>query len=402
MSGNLSVLFVDADRRVHQSLRRIVVARNLPFDLFSATSSAQARQILSARICDVIVSDANLPDMEGSGLLAQVQERWPMSLRILMTEEGGMRVISSLLASAHQLLTKPATPECLLNTILAALRLRFLLMDSRLREIVHRLEHLPVVPAVYTALTRELQRENCSNQSVAEIVSRDMSLTTAILKVVNTPFFGLSRRVDEPLQAVNILGANLVRGLVLSEGVLRPQDPDMYPGFNTEQLWGHCLLTARCCRAVMRQECPTGPAVEDAFLAGLLHDVGKIVLAEGCPEDYVGILKESQARNVPLALVEAETLGVTHAQIGAYLLGLWGFSESVVIAIAQHHGPVPGSPLSLLSAVLHVVDVSLHDCYVRASGYAPHDLEEQLLDLAGGTDTLQQWKTLVESELEAG
>jgi putative nucleotidyltransferase with HDIG domain len=402
MSGNLSVLFVDADRRVHQSLRRIVVARNLPFDLFSATSSAQARQILSARICDVIVSDANLPDMEGSGLLAQVQERWPMSLRILMTEEGGMRVISSLLASAHQLLTKPATPECLLNTILAALRLRFLLMDSRLREIVHRLEHLPVVPAVYTALTRELQRENCSNQSVAEIVSRDMSLTTAILKVVNTPFFGLSRRVDEPLQAVNILGANLVRGLVLSEGVLRPQDPDMYPGFNTEQLWGHCLLTARCCRAVMRQECPTGPAVEDAFLAGLLHDVGKIVLAEGCPEDYVGILKESQARNVPLALVEAETLGVTHAQIGAYLLGLWGFSESVVIAIAQHHGPVPGSPLSLLSAVLHVVDVSLHDCYVRASGYAPHDLEEQLLDLVGGTDTLQQWKTLVESELEAG
>lgn len=402
MSGNLSVLFVDADRRVHQSLRRIVVARNLPFDLFSATSSAQARQILSGRVCDVIVSDANLPDMDGSGLLAQVQERWPMSLRILMTEEGGMRVISSLLASAHQLLTKPATPECLLNTILAALRLRFLLMDSRLREIVHRLEHLPVVPAVYTALTRELQRENCSNQSVAEIVSRDMSLTTAILKVVNTPFFGLSRRVDEPLQAVNILGANLVRGLVLSEGVLRPQDPDMYPGFNTEQLWGHCLLTARCCRAVMRQECPTGPAVEDAFLAGLLHDVGKIVLAEGCPEDYVGILKESQARNVPLALVEAETLGVTHAQIGAYLLGLWGFSESVVIAIAQHHGPVPGSPLSLLSAVLHVVDVSLHDCYVRASGYAPHDLDEQLLDLAGGTDTLQQWKTLVESELEAG
>jgi putative nucleotidyltransferase with HDIG domain len=274
-------------------------------------------------------------------------------------------------------------------------------MDSRLREIVHRLEHLPVVPNVYTALTRELQSESCSNQSVARIVSRDMSLTTAILKVVNTPFFGLSRRVDEPLQAVNILGANLVRGLVLSEGVFRSQDPDMYPGFNTEQLWGHCLVAARCCRAVMKVECPVGPAVEDAFLAGLLHDVGKIVLAEGCPEDYVGILKESQARNMPLNEVEAEILDVTHAQVGAYLLGLWGFSENVVIAIAQHHGQIPGPPLSLLSAVLHVVDVSLHARYVRSSGYASHLPAGPFLDIVGGAEAFERWKEVVNSELDA-
>jgi putative nucleotidyltransferase with HDIG domain len=399
--ANITVLFVDDDKRVHQSLRRIMVGRSLPIDLLAASSAAEARQILSERACEVIVTDASLPDMEGSDLLALVQERWPLTLRILMTADGGTRIISSLLVSAHQLLTKPVTPECLLATIQSASRLRFLLMDSRLREIVHRLEHLPVVPSVYTALTRELQSEGCSNQSVARIVSRDMSLTTAILKVVNTPFFGLSRRVDEPLQAVNILGANLVRGLLLSEGVFRPQDPDMYPGFNTEQLWGHCLAAARCCRAVMRVECPTGPAVEDAFLAGLLHDVGKIVLAEGCPEDYVGILKGSQARNMPLNEVEAEILGVTHAQVGAYLLGLWGFSENVVIAIAQHHGHTSGPPLSLLSAVLHVVDVALHERYVRSNGYAPHLPAGPFLDIAGGPEALERWKEVVNSELDA-
>ena len=398
--GNITVLFVDDDRRVQQSLRRIVVSRNLSIDLFAASSAAQATQTLSERACDVIVTDASLPDMEGSNLLTLVQERWPLTLRILMTEDGGTRIISSLLVSAHQLLTKPVTPECLLATVQAASRLRFLLMDSRLREIVHRLEHLPVVPNVYTALTRELQSESCSNQSVAKIVSRDMSLTTAILKVVNTPFFGLSRRVDEPLQAVNILGANLVRGLVLSEGVFRPQDPDMYPGFNTEQLWGHCLVAARCCRAVMRVECPTGSAVEDAFLAGLLHDVGKIVMAEGCPEDYVDILKESQARNIPLYEVEAEILDVTHAQVGAYLLGLWGFSENVVIAIAQHHGQIPGQPLSLLSVVLHVVDVLLHERYVQSSGHAPHLPAGPFLDIVGGAETFERWKELVNSELD--
>jgi len=399
--ANITVLFVDDDRHVHQSLRRIIVARNLPIDLFAASTVAQALQTLSERTCDVIVTDASLPDMEGSDLLALVQVRWPLTLRILMTADGGTRIISRLLVAAHQLLTKPVTPECLLPTIQTASRLRFLLMDSRLREIVHRLEHLPVVPDVYTALTRELQSESCSNQSVARIVSRDMSLTTAILKVVNTPFFGLSRRVDEPLQAVNILGANLVRGLVLSEGVFKPQDPDMYPGFNMEQLWGHCLVAAKCCRAVMRGECPSGPAVEDAFLAGLLHDVGKIVMAEGCPEDYADIIKESQGRNMPLYEVETEILGVTHAQIGAYLLGLWGFSENVVIAIAQHHGQIPGPPLTLLSAVLHVVDVLLHERYVQASGHAPHLPAGAFLDIAGGAETFERWKEIVNSELDA-
>lgn len=399
--GNITVLFVIDDRRVHQSLRRIIVARNLPIELFAAPSASQAKQFFSERVCDVIVADASLPDMEGLELLALVQERWPLTLRILMTEDGGTKIISSLLGAAHQLLTKPVTPECLLATIQTASRLRFLLMDSRLREIVHRLENLPVVSDVYTALTRELQSESCSNQTVARIVSRDMSLTTAILKVVNTPFFGLSRRVDEPLQAVNILGANLVRGLVLSDGVFRPQDPDMYPGFNTEQLWGHCLVAARCCRAVMKVECPTGPAVEDAFLAGLLHDVGKIVMAEGCPEDYIDIIKKSQARNMPLYEVETETLGVTHAQVGAYLLGLWGFSENVVIAMAQHHGHIPGPPLSHLSAVLHVVDVLLHERYVRTSGHAPHLPGGPFLDIVGGAETFERWKEVVNSELDA-
>jgi len=397
----LKVLFVDDDVHVHQSLRRIVIARKLPIELLLTTTAGQAQDILSSMACDVIVTDARLPDMGGKELLTRVRERWPMTMRILMTSEAEDGVVSSLLAAAHQLLNKPVGPLELLEAVQSASRMRFLLMNERLRTVVHRMEHLPVVPKVYMELTRALRDENTSNQTLAKILSQDMSLTTGILKLINTPYFGLSRRVSDMLQAVGILGVNLIRGLVIADRVFKTLDPDMYPGFDTEKLWTHCLDVARCCRAVVRSEGADGREVEDAFLCGLLHDVGKIVLAEGCPGEFVRILLSAQARNVPLADIEADELGVTHAQVGAYLLGLWGFPEPVVIAIAQHHGK-QGPALSHLSAVVHVVDVEMHNRYVQSSGYAPHSFSSSLLDAEGGEVTLAKWKVVIEAELETG
>lgn len=400
--NRLVVLFVDDDARVQQSLRRIVVARRLPIELLLTTSAGQAERTLSSRSCDVIVTDARLPDMEGTRLLSMVQERWPMTMRILMTSEAEDSVVSSLLVAAHQLLNKPVGPLELLEAVQSASRLRFLLMDERLREVVHRMEHLPVVPRVYLELTKALRDENAANQTLARIISRDMSLTTGILKLVNTPYFGLTRRLEGMAQAVNFLGVNLIRGLVLADRVFKTLDPDMYPGFDTERLWGHCLDVARCSRAVMKARGGSGSDVEDAFLCGLLHDVGKIVLAEGCPGEYVRILLMSQARNAPLADIEADELCVTHAEIGAYLLGLWGFSESVVVAIAQHHGALRGPELSPLSAVVHVVDVEMHNRYVSKSGYAPHTFAPELVAVGGGAEEIRKWRAVMDAELEIG
>lgn len=396
----LAVLFVDDDARVQQSLRRIVVAGKLPIELLLTSSAGEAERVLSTRPCDVIVTDARLPDMDGTRLLAVVKERWPVTMRILMTSEAEDGVVSSLLVAAHQLLNKPVGPLELLEAVQSASRLRFLLMNERLREVVHRMEHLPVVPKVYMELTRALRNENTSNQILARIITQDMSLTTGILKLVNTPYFGLSRRVDDMLQAVGFLGVNLIRGLVLANRVFKTLDPDMYPGFDTERLWVHCLEVARCCRAVMKVRGGTGREIEDAFLGGLLHDIGKIVLAEGCPGEYVRILLLSQSRNVPLVEIEADEMRVTHAEVGAYLLGLWGFSDPLVVAIAQHHGMLRGPELSPLSAVLHVVDVEMHNRYVRSSGHAPHAIAPELVEAGGGEQEAVKWRAAIEAEIE--
>ena len=397
----LRVLFVDDDVNVYRSLKRVIAARRAPLDLLQAAAAGEAIGKFEEGHCNVVVTDSKLPDMDGTALLSLVRERWPDTLRILMTTESGESIVSSLLGSAHQLLTKPATPEYLLSAIQSATGLRFLLMDERLLEVTHRLEHLPVVPRVYSELTREVQKEHHSNQSIARIISQDMSLTTALLKLLNTPYFGLSRRVDNMVQAVNILGVNLIRGLILSHGIFKPQDADMYPGFNTQRLWSHCLEMARCCRAVAQAEGVRGREAEDVFLAGLLHDVGKIVLAEGCPGEYAAILGESQARNMPLVQVEKDALGITHAQVGGYLLGLWGFPESVVIPVAQHHGLIPGLAFTRLSAVLHVVDVMLHNRYVRESGRSPHEFAPDIVEAAGEEEVHGKWASAALAQFDA-
>jgi HD-like signal output (HDOD) protein len=399
--NKLKIVFVDDDRLVLQSLQRVARSRKLNVELVQATSASQAESIIAVNHCDVVVTDIRLPDMGGTDFLARVQQRWPRILRILLTNDAEGSAITGRLLASHQTLAKPATPEFLLEAIQSASRLRFLLMNERLREVAHRMEYFPVVPRVYMELNKELRKENYSIQSLSRIISQDMGLTTAILKVVNTPYFGLSRHVDDPQQAVTILGGSIIRGLVLSEGVFKPQDQDMYPGFDTERLWSHCLETARCCRAVIRSEGMTGRMVEDAFLSGLLHDVGKIVLAEGCPEEYVGVIMQSQTRNVPLVDIETSILGVTHAQVGAYLLGLWGFSEPALVAIAQHHGLLRDCQPTLLSAVIHVVDVALHNRYIVSSGYAQHALDAELLAVGGGQDAFERWVALVDAEIDA-
>lgn len=398
----LSVLFVDDDARMLSSLGRLVSARRLDWAVRSATGGREALNALKELSCDVIVCDADLHDMSGSALLAQVKDRWPMTLRILLTEQMTSKPASSLLKAAHQLLAKPCPADQLVEAVESVSALRSLYMNEAVLAIVHRLEHLPVLPRVYVELVEELRRSACSAASLGTIIARDMGFAAGILKIVNSPYFGLSRRVESPQQAVSFLGVGILKGLVIYERVFKTMDPGKYPGFNVERLWAHCLDTARCLKAVAKSAGLGGRDLDHAFSAGLLHDIGKVVLAEGCPAEFREVLGKSQAENLPLAEAEAALLGVTHAEVGAYVLGLWGFPQAVVDAIAGHHEPCRSGAPKVLTAALHCVDVFIHDRYVRQTGHSSHVLNPGCLDLHGGQDALDAWKGVVDAELGRG
>ncbi len=398
---DLTVLFVDGDAQLLKSLKRLIASRQPNWKARFAQDGKEALRTLHEQACDVIISDADLNAMSGSALLDQVTEHWPMTLRILLTDQMDQKSISSLLKSAHQLLSKPCPLNQLVDAVECAISLRTLYMNETVRGILHRMAQLPVVPRIYMELTQELRKDDCAPNALGAIIARDMGLTAGILKLVNSPFFGLSRRMDSPQQAVSFLGVDILKGLVIYEAVFKTLDPAHYPDFDVERLWMHSLDEARCCKAIAKAEGMRGQDLDSAFSAGLLHDIGKIVLAEGCPEEYVRVLRKSQSENRPLAESEIALLGITHAEVGAYLLGLWGFPEPVVVAIAHHHDPSRDEHPSILTAILHGADVLMHDRYVRQSGHSRHNLDQAYLDRNGWGDRPEQWRARVDLELDA-
>jgi putative nucleotidyltransferase with HDIG domain len=263
---------------------------------------------------------------------------------------------------AHQYLAKPCDADTLKATLARAFSLRRLINDRRLKSLLPRLEFLPSLPTLYTEIIAEIQAPNSSFKKVGELIARDVSMTAKILQLVNSAFFGLARRIANPQEAVSLLGYDTVKALVLSAKVFSQFDVKRVPRVWLDALWRHSLETSLFARSIATTEKLPRKSLDEAFTAGILHDLGKLILVQNFQDDYAEVLDQCRRRPRPLWELESERFGASHAELGAYLMGLWGIGDEVVNAIAHHHQPpltgVPGR--------------------VTAVGYAANALEHRL------------------------
>jgi HD-like signal output (HDOD) protein len=195
------------------------------------------------------------------------------------------------------------------------------------------LNGLPSLPQTYLELTETLARPDASIRDVAAVIERDMAMAAKVLQLVNSAFFGLSRRVVNIAEAVNYLGVGTMKALVLANAVFRDAGRGETASMVRQQT--HALLSAKCAKSVLR-----GSRKADvAFTAALLHDVGALVLESRLPSECEANRQFAKERQVPLFRAEKERLGVTHAEVGACLLGLWGLPYDVIEAVVRHHAP---------------------------------------------------------------
>jgi HD-like signal output (HDOD) protein len=333
------ILFVDDSPQIIDGLRRMLHDQQAEWDLFFAGSGNEALELLSKKDIDVVVSDMRMPSMDGIRLLNEIRSRFPQIVRIALSGQMDEKMTLQSTRVVHQFLSKPCDAELLKHTIYRTCKLREILANSRLRQLVSELETIPSLPSLYLEISAELESENASMEKISRIIGRDVGMTTKILQLVNSAFFGLNQRISNLSQAVKLLGMNTIKSLVLSVQVFDQFSPKAVKRFSLNTLMKHSLSTGLIAAAITRAETQNRQMAEDAFLGGMLHDLGKLILAHNLPQCYQMVLDTSKAGNIPFYQAEQENYGVTHAEIGASLMLLWGMDDSIVEAVALHHDP---------------------------------------------------------------
>ncbi len=356
------VLFVDDEPNVLQGLKRMLRTERENLAASFAGSGAEALAVLEKEHFDVVVSDISMPRMTGLQLLAQVKELYPDTVRIILSGEPDLETTMKSIGVSHRFLNKPCNPEVLKATILRTCRLSDFLRNDSMKKTLTRIDSLPSMPSIYFEITQELQSRDASIKKVGEIISKDVALTSKILQLVNSAYFSLPRHIESPEHAAVLLGLNIIKSLVLVSQVFKKFDSIKMPGNFMEALWNHNLMTGKIAKAVAVNESKDSRVIDNSFIAGLLHDCGKLILSANFTEQYREIILESQNSGVPLWSAEEQALGITHAEVGAYLMELWGLPAPIIEAIAFHHfpGTYGDDSFSPLTAV-HIANAVEHE-----------------------------------------
>lgn len=334
-----SILFVDDEPQVLHGLRRMLHSRSREWALHFAAGGEEALALMAATPVDVVVSDMRMPGMDGIALLSEVKRLYPRVARLALSGHMDERMIMGSTRVVHQFLSKPCGSEELTTVLRRLLALRRYLAEESLVCLASRLDHIPSLPKLFMAIQDELQSPRCSLKKIGEIISADVGMSAKILQLVNSSFFGMYTRVTSPAQAVNLLGTETVKALVLHVQVFSQFNTRQCPRFSLARLARHSLLTAMLAKRLSSLEKAGQDVQDNTFLAGIVHDVGKLLFAVNCSSLYDEMLEMALSRDKSFSSLEQEVLGAGHAQLGAYLLGLWGMDDSVVEAVAFHHDP---------------------------------------------------------------
>jgi HD-like signal output (HDOD) protein len=204
-----------------------------------------------------------------------------------------------------------------------------------LAEFIADLEDLPTPPSVYLEIAEVLESPGGSMASVARTLERDPGLAAKVLKVANSGLFAFPRPIADLQEAVVLLGTDLVQALVLSA---RLYGWLPLPGLKLERLWRHCAAVGALAREISLRLDRDRRLANASGVAGLLHDVGQLILMSKAPERYFSLIRQASGDEATLLGLEQAEYGVGHPDLGAYLLALWGLPESILDAVAYHHG----------------------------------------------------------------
>ncbi len=396
----VKILFVDDEPRMLRGLQRILSKKRKEWGMSFAEGGEAALRVLEEGKYDIIVTDMRMPGMSGVMLLTEVKTKYPEMTRIILSGQSDQEEVMKTVRLAHQYLAKPCNADELIGALSKAARFRSSLVSQDMSRLISKIEMLPSPSSSYRDIMEGLGSESVSMSQIGRIIAKDMGMSSNILKLVNSAFFSLPRRVANVVDAVVFLGLDIIKGLVLTHHLFSIFDFRKIPDLSYELLWNHSVNTACIGQAIIKSEIDDKSVIDDTFIAGLMHDVGKLAMGYVLQEEYAGIIRESRNKNLRLWKVETERLGFSHAEVGAYLSGIWGLPENLVVAIQHHHHPENCDQGDLLMlAVIHVADVFERQLCVSNHDYDPSTYNEEFLQDQNLLDGLDGWRKICKERL---
>lgn len=332
-----SVLFVDDEPLMRELYCNLSKELGAEFHVRTVSGGTEALEALAVEPVDIIVSDLSMPEMPGGEFLTTVERLYPDSMRVVISGVADELAVARCLMYGHRYFQKPLDLKEIATLVRRVSKHRKVIRSDRVKKIVGRSDVLPTPPETYLRLTELLQEADSSLEEVARVVESDPGLTAKLLQVVNSAAFSYGSQLTTVQEAVQMAGVEIVRSLLLVLQARNFAEKRIKNKQLVSAFWKHSLETGARCRALSRAEHLDLQEQATCFTAGLLHDIGKLVLAASEEKEYGDMVAASARERIPLFKKELEVYEATHADIGAYLLGLWGLPDAIVHAVERHH-----------------------------------------------------------------
>ena len=390
------ILFVDDDANVLQGLRRRLKTLRPDWNLHFANSGSAALSMAKDQSFDVIVTDIQMPGMDGVALLEEMQKIQPDAVRIILTGHASNDSYLRTIGPAHQFLSKPCDNQTLLDSIENALSLRQRLQSPEMRTLVANAKSLASPPDTYLQLQSLFNTPHYSPESVCKIVEADIALTTEVLKLTNSSYFAITQKVSSVSHAVRMLGMETLKALALFIGVYRGFDGPRNQAENlkrlchrSQQIGVTAALIAEY-EKLPREVCHAVPSI------GMLSHIGTLILYANRPDEMKLVTDRVEQENIPIEKAEEEQFGAGHPEIGAYLLGLWGFPAPVIQAVAYHHRPMdlPHKEMNAVTAIYVAQHLTREIAIIDAGGAVESDIDLTYIEQIGKASRIEEWSSI--------
>jgi HD-like signal output (HDOD) protein/CheY-like chemotaxis protein len=368
------ILFVDDEINILDGIRRMLHADRTRWEMQFALSGAAALKACEAQSFDVVISDMRMPGMDGATLLGHIRDRFPSTARIVLSGYSEADLAARVVPMAHRVLTKPCVPSELQKAIDSVCALQEILGRPAIQKVIGTVSELPSLSSTYRCLIAAVKDPNTPIKKVADIIERDVAMSAKVLQLANSAFFGMAQKVTNVPDAATYLGMATIKNLAFVSEAFKAFVPDRrIPHSVCETMQKHAYQTTAVAAVL-----PLDKEIRDVtVLAALLHDIGVLFLASAMPADFCTILTQAKESGCRTFEAEEKLLGTSHAEIGAYLLGLWGIPNLAVEAIAHHHHPTRIPHLGLDTTVaVYVADLLAHELEAYPMGAMGKEIAE--------------------------